>query len=82
MAAFNQLYSATQFPDGDQDASLGLVLGPVLFNVFNDTSSGIECTLSKIVGDAKLNGAVDRLEERDTVQRNFTLLRVVHLGCM
>jgi len=40
----------------------GSVLGPVLLNIFNSgINSGIHCTLSKFVGDTKMNGTVDLL---------------------
>ncbi|PKU42097.1 pol- hypothetical protein [Limosa lapponica baueri] len=50
----------------------GLVPRAVLFNIFvGDTDSRIECTLNKFADDAKLCGAVETLDGRDTIQRHL-----------
>lgn len=41
----------------------GFILGPVLFNIFtNYIDNGIECTVCKSVGDAKVKIEVERAE--------------------
>lgn len=54
------------------DKEKGYVLEQKLFNIFiSDIDSGIECTLSKFVDEARLWGAIDMPKGWDAIQRDL-----------
>ncbi|CAM5146515.1 unnamed protein product [Natator depressus] len=53
----------------------GLVLGPVLFNLFiNDLDNGIESTLIKFADNTNLGGVASALEDRIKIQNDLDKL--------
>jgi len=53
----------------------GLILGPVLFNVFiNDSNIGSEDVLNKFADGIKLGGAIASTEDEEALQRNMDKL--------
>lgn len=61
----------------------GSILGLVLFNVFiNYLHTGIKSTLSKVVNDNKLGGAVDCLKGTEALKGDLDRLESWAVTCM
>lgn len=55
----------------------GLILGPILFNVFfNNMDNGAECTFSRFVDDTKLGGVTYMLESSTAIQKDLSRLEI------
>ncbi|PKU41433.1 rna-directed dna polymerase from mobile element jockey- hypothetical protein [Limosa lapponica baueri] len=66
-------YQGNQWKPVLSSVSQGSILAPMLLNIF---ISDIDNGLSKSADDTKLSGAVDTLEERDTIQRDLHMLEI------
>lgn len=53
----------------------GSVLKLVVFIFVNDIDDKIECILRRSAVDIKLSGAIDKVEERDAIQRDMDKLK-------
>ncbi|KAJ7397952.1 hypothetical protein BTVI_130428 [Pitangus sulphuratus] len=69
---FNQLLSLETSGDKWCSSRVGVVSGAVYIFV-SDMDRGIECTLRKSDDDRKMSGAIDTLEGRDVIQKDYCI---------